>query len=279
MRHLPNPLPNTSAEKIFQECVDSYTEEAKRIKLSTCTEKVKKDSDSYIRLGPGKISQYTVSSLPDDISRDELIKVYEQKFANKNSSCRKYYDKIFTNAPYGICPICDVRPISNLDHYLPKSKYPLLVVTPLNLIPCCRDCNMDKSTHDIVTDTDATLNPYFDDISDVIWLAVTLDHEMSAVYYIDAPECWPSVQRARVEKHFDVFKLQRLYGIHAIQEINDKRIQMKNILQRAGHEELYSFLKETKESAENSFLNSWRSALYRGLICHIDLLEEWLIRA
>ena len=278
MRNLKNPLPNISAEDIFQECVNTYADMSKRIKLSSCTESVKKDSNSFISLGTCNISQYAASKLPKDVTEQELIGVYEQKFVNKKSIGRKYYDKIISNAPFGICPICDVRPISNLDHYLPKSKYPLLVVTPQNLIPCCRDCNMDKSTHDIATESDATLNPYFDDVSNDLWLAVTLDRDMSAIYHVDAPDNWTPMLKTRVEKHFNLYKLQRLYGIHATQEINDKRLQMRNIFQCAGHEALYSFLVESKESAENAALNSWRSALYRGLISYFDYLEEWLFK-
>ena len=89
---------------------------AKRIKLSSCKERVKKDSDNFISLGPCNITQYTASELPNDVTEKDIIGVYEQKFVNKKSIGRKYYDKIMSNAPYGRCPICDVRPINNLDH-------------------------------------------------------------------------------------------------------------------------------------------------------------------
>lgn len=43
------------------------------------------------------------------------------------------------------CPLCECDSVSTMDHYLPKKKYPLFVVHPRNLIPCCNSCNQSKS--------------------------------------------------------------------------------------------------------------------------------------
>lgn len=61
------------------------------------------------------------------------------------------------------CPGCDGQPPSidlyadkvreDVDHFLPKSKYPILAVHPLNLVPLCKTCNQDyKKEKDALSD-------------------------------------------------------------------------------------------------------------------------------
>lgn len=43
------------------------------------------------------------------------------------------------------CPICEVNLVQTMDHFIPQAQYPLFVVHPKNLIPCCQTCNQHKS--------------------------------------------------------------------------------------------------------------------------------------
>lgn len=43
------------------------------------------------------------------------------------------------------CPICEVNLVQTMDHFIPQEQYPLYVVHPKNLIPCCQTCNQSKS--------------------------------------------------------------------------------------------------------------------------------------
>ncbi|MCA9994255.1 MAG: hypothetical protein KDE56_00825 [Anaerolineales bacterium] len=67
-------------------------------------------------------------------------------------------------SPLKVCPGCDGKPPSvsdgkiheDLDHFFPKSRYPLLAVHLLNLTPFCKDCNQTyKGTKDAILDDDA----------------------------------------------------------------------------------------------------------------------------
>lgn len=42
------------------------------------------------------------------------------------------------------CPVCEAIPANTFDHYLPQSAYQMFAVHPLNLIPCCTECNGHK---------------------------------------------------------------------------------------------------------------------------------------
>ena len=74
----------------------------------------------------------------------------------------------------GKCPICGIGPVSNLDHYLAKSLYPTYAITPINLVPECRDCNFNKRDTLIKSATDSPLHPYYDEIDNRIWLVAEL---------------------------------------------------------------------------------------------------------
>lgn len=66
---------------------------------------------------------------------------------NKDSYTRKKFHSNFKkeNSLY-ICPYCDIDTTINIsnneiEHFLPKAKYPLLSMNPYNLIPSCVACN------------------------------------------------------------------------------------------------------------------------------------------
>jgi hypothetical protein len=46
----------------------------------------------------------------------------------------------------GRSPFCGVGHGSALDHNLPKTKFPQLLVVPLNLVPSCKNCNTGNNT-------------------------------------------------------------------------------------------------------------------------------------
>lgn len=59
--------------------------------------------------------------------------VKEKVYCNYNN----YYDK---------CPFCMMSEPRTLDHYLCKSSFPEYTLFPLNLVPCCSECNNKKRT-------------------------------------------------------------------------------------------------------------------------------------
>ena len=67
-----------------------------------------------------------------------MQKLYTEKFS-RGKLKGKYYDKLMSLSKNGKCPICGVGQISNLDHYLAKTLYPVYAITPVNLTPMCRE--------------------------------------------------------------------------------------------------------------------------------------------
>lgn len=82
------------------------------------------------------------------------------------SGSHDFRNRIYSLVP-GRCPICDKRwgfDDKNLDHILPKSKFPQFAITPYNLVPTCSTCN-DRKNDDYGKDiSTGVFNPYFHEI-------------------------------------------------------------------------------------------------------------------
>lgn len=161
MKTLKVPLSDKLVKEIFEECASDFTKESgyKEVALSYVDE-VEKCSNEYTEKVPRNIASLTKPSI-NDKERKIMQKVYSQKFSRKGTIGRKYYDIIMGNAK-GRCPICGCGKTKNLDHFLPQSIYPLLCVTPINLIPTCRDCNMDKRDYSRIDYYEIPFHPYLD---------------------------------------------------------------------------------------------------------------------
>lgn len=73
------------------------------------------------------------------------------------------------------CPNCDKDSVETFDHLLPQSLYPEFSDHPLNLMPCCSECNGHKSAVWLEGDKRKYLNLYIDEIPTEQFLFCTLD--------------------------------------------------------------------------------------------------------
>ena len=277
MKFLNPPILEKRPEDIFECCVESYTDPEKKKRLMACKHLVEVDSESYQKLVPSQIDRFTISELPEDVSSAEMKKVYDEKFARAETVGRTYYDAIMAQAERGICPICGVRLASTLDHYLPKAKVPTLSVTPSNLIPACRDCNMDKKTDMILVPDTTPVHLYYDRLPEGPWLHVRIGNNLEITYYVSCPDNWDKSLRGRVEGHLDVYQLHGLYSAHATTEIEDKKRMWKKLIDLGMEQDVIDDICEMRSSAEANDLNSWKSALYRGLEKDFPKVKAWLL--
>lgn len=277
MKKLKKPLQNTKPEDIFEECVSNYRDKKRVTSLLKCKSLVRCDAVLYDEVVPDKLDRFVPSPLPSDVSDDDMVDVYTYKFAAAKSPGRKYYNEIRDKIALGICPICGIRTIKTLDHYLPKSKFPTLSVTPSNLIPSCRDCNMDKLDASSSDPQNTPVHLYFDDIPNEPWLHVTVGNNLEILYYVSCPETWDMGIRSRLEKHLDIYKLHKLYSSQASSDIGNSLYMWKKTLCQSGEETLRLSLMDVCESAEYNDMNSWKSALYRGLVANFDKVKAYII--
>jgi hypothetical protein len=176
---------------------------------------------------------YTIQPIPNhrdhdpivigQLKKSELLKLYSTYFVDKDKPGRMIYNALMAAANEK-CPFCGGigRP-RNLDHYLPKAHYPQFCVLPVNLVPSCRDCNMDGKGDDFATrEEEQVLQPYLDNdryFSDqwifARYIAGTGAEPGVIEYFVQPPEHWDDPQKRRVEKHFNDFGLDLRFSKEA----------------------------------------------------------------
>lgn len=211
------------------------------------------------------------------IDIDGLKNIYSNRMLNEENDARLYYDKILSSAPRGRCPYCTLNPVSTLDHYLPKSLYPLYLVTPINLIPACKECNTSKMTEFPTCSEDETLHPYYDNVENERWLFMRVVnlHPIIFGYYVDSPDSWGYLMKKRLETHIYSFNLNNQFLTHAQEEFENRRVYMERIFLNGGKEELKKFLYESYFSSLANSKNSWQTAFYYGLYSCNEFINNY----
>jgi hypothetical protein len=163
--------PDYDPKFVYETCIDSIIKDnCLRNRLSKITVDVINAANAYNE----KAENGQLFELPQNnqnkniiisgkVTKFELNKLYTSYMVGKKDKpARKIYDKLLSKAPRGICPFCGLGIASTLDHYLPKTKYPLFSVLASNLVPACKDCNTGKKTKIAITAEEQCLHPYFD---------------------------------------------------------------------------------------------------------------------
>lgn len=97
-----------------------------------------------------------------NLSKAELTDLYSKQIARSNSPARKaIYEVLLGAAPMGRCVYCREGDPRTLDHYVPKALVPGLAIDPWNLVPACRDCNMQLGDGYSGEAQEQFLHPYF----------------------------------------------------------------------------------------------------------------------
>jgi hypothetical protein len=196
----------------------------------------------------------------------EMEKLYDRHMARSLSRGRAIYDKLMISAKNDMCPFCGHRIVSTLDHSLPKAAHPAFAVTPINLIPCCKDCNHHKGTHSPAAEEDQLLNAYYDDVMADRWLYAEIieGSPPAARFVVEAPDDWEDGIATRVRNHFNKLQLAKLYASQAGRQLQNMRGALGEIYDAAGVDAVREDLERRFRSCHDVMVNSWEGALYQA---------------
>ena len=198
------------------------------------------------------------------VTVDEMEKLYDRKLVKKGQPGRKHYEKIKLSAKYNICPLCDHRTVTTLDHVLPKSLYPTFAVTPLNLVPACGDCNKIKKANVPTSSNDEVIHPYYDDISNEKFLFASLiivNENPSFTFYIKTSNPETTIER-RLKKHLDLLELNELYVANAARKLATINHRLLRLFTNGGKQSVHEHLEEEYLTNFECNKNSWETAMY-----------------
>ena len=259
------PTPTRTAADTFELCISRVRSKELRDRLAAIIDQIAAASTQFSdRVRANDVCSIPLNDAVGTVSGEELEDVYTQRLVPARGPGRIIYDELIASAPNGRCPLCGHRQVTTLDHFLPKSKYRALTVTPLNLVPSCADCNHVKLDVVPATEEEVTLHPYFDDVEGDRWLYATVEETApaSATFFVAAPNHWSQQLRARVGHHFDVLHLSRLYSAQAAEEVLNVRFELDIVLNATGWRSVSDHLSLAAESRERAHRNSWQTALY-----------------
>lgn len=217
---------------------------------------------------PRKIKQIIIA----DVKKSELKALYEIHMLKKGSQARKIYDILRASAG-GRCPLCGIRDVSTLDHYLPKARYPLHSVNPKNLLPACRDCNTGKLDKIFTNKSEQTLYPYDEDAKfyDEDWIYATVESIQGVLvfdFYADPPHAWPNVDRERAINHFKMFNLRKAFTLHASQMVMVIKNAIEMCWELGGSDAVQEYCRRNIASEKESPSNR---AIFRAIIANDNL--------
>ncbi|MBD3672002.1 MAG: hypothetical protein HUJ26_00625 [Planctomycetaceae bacterium] len=196
------------------------------------------------------------------------MKVYTDRMVKKKSPGRSIYERILLAPKHRICPFCGIGTANTLDHYLPKSEYPVYAVNPSNLVPCCEWCQGEKKEYYPRSKGKQLLHPYFDDVENELWLTAEVVEGVPASfrYFASPPDTWATFQKRRLDAHLKELNLNELFSINAGSRLSEIRSRLIKLHQKGGEIAVREHLSEELESMEADHLNSWTSAMYRAAI-------------
>lgn len=202
------------------------------------------------------------------LTKKQLMDLYSTYMVGASGTSRKVYDDILVAAG-GLCPFCGgLGHVHTLDHYLPKSNFPVYSVLPANLVPCCRDCNTGKGAAFGHHAHDQTLHPYLDDDKyfDERWVTATVSQTdpILVTFACSPPVGWTDVEKSRSRKHFESYALGYRFSVQAGAELSRLLDLRRNSLRRLSPVSFRDYLADYAQSGSFD-LNGWSRTMYTAL--------------
>lgn len=205
------------------------------------------------------------------VTKDALKACYAE--VQENGRLSGLRARLFLSAKK--CPLCGIEATTDLDHYLPESKYHCLAIFARNLIPTCHKCNNKKRTA-IVRDGVGFLHLYyFEEPAEVFFIANTAMNN-SALSISFSIEHIPFFSQDIYDSL--CYQIERIdLNNRLVAEANDflgsMFVSFEMTFDSSGKEGLRALLKRTRDNYTQRFgLNHWK----RALIDSLSINEEFL---
>lgn len=198
------------------------------------------------------------------VTTEEMGKVYSTRMAARTGPGRIVYDRLKMLPKGDKCPYCNHRNVGTLDHFLPKSEYPALAVTPCNLVPACMECNKKKGDYRPTTPDDVLVHPYFENLTRDTWLTAQVQQQAPAafIFEVTPPPTWNDVEIRRARNHFGFLNLAELFSDEAATELSNIRHNLQMHFDANGANGVQAELTRQWRSRRAVHLNSWQTAMY-----------------
>lgn len=281
MDKLNKPL--KSIEDFYSELISSKRNNQKnnflKDRLLSIKDSLISNEQNYIQLGKTSrlhnLIEHSTIQIPNSskvVTKDEMESLYTQNIVSRPDSGnigRDIYDYLKSLALNNMCPYCSIAKAKTLDHYLPKAKFPKFAITPVNLVPCCRDCNSEKDTKFSNSEAEMFIHPYFEDVNNFRWLKSTVQDNVWPInfrYEVIISNDRNSILSRRLSNQQKWLDLNNTFNDRANRQF---RYRVKSIIDNyktGGADSVKKFLQESEQSCRSAELNSWEACMYNALL-------------
>lgn len=214
------------------------------------------------------------------LNNSHMVQLYNSRLRD----CRSggVYDAILNSAksPEIQCPFCGgISTPSQIDHFLPKSRYGHFSVFPYNLIPICKDCNTEFKGEFFPTEKNKQLiHPYLDEdcFFNEQWLyAEYIDNgtgDGTVRYFINLPIAWSDDKKEKIKFHFEMFHLADRFSAYSVGSLSDILVQMKSYKEKGTSMEDFEECSIDSVIESESRANHWKKALFQAVKDKISVI-------
>ena len=264
----PVKRPKLDAGETFSICIKRVKDSGMRQRLMAIRPDIEAAEIDYIEKAENcKLYLIPRMEMVGAVPGGELVKTYDARMARNGQPGRLIYDQIKLLPEGNRCPLCDQRNVSTLDHFLPKTVYPVFAVTPTNLVGVCAECNRAKSALAPTNAAATLLHPYFDEVSNQQWLFARVEKmvPVAVTFHVISVDKWDDVLNARLAYQFKLLGLAELYSSQAAREVADIRQNLQQHFKDGGADAVRTELECQRQSRKANRVNSWQTATYMAL--------------
>lgn len=205
-----------------------------------------------------------------EINRADLLSCYE----NRTQLTKEILDAITASQrPRYLerCPYCGITLPRSFDHYLPKDAYPEFSVHPLNIAPCCAECNSSKGSRWLEDGSRLFLHYYSDTLPEekYLFVAVTIrgaGDGYATKFRIAKPAGCSAENWRLVKAHYYELNLFERYREQANSEIANLFDNTVTFVEISNSTNVGAFIARMCDREELTFgVNHWRTVLKREL--------------
>lgn len=192
-----------------------------------------------------------LEQLVQDIYESEEKVALQHCYTSPTAPLRELKSKII-NSQQGFyqnkCAYCGLNEKSDMDHYVPKEKFPEYSVHPLNLIPICSICNGKKSNYFIEENKRIFFNPYSDRINETVLTLEINYNESSNSFLLNIHVD----EEFLFKSHIDKLCIVSRYEEAAILILDNLITQVRNVFESYVDGDIGSDLSSFKNFIRNS---------------------------
>ncbi len=214
------------------------------------------------------------------IHKGELANAIHDAYSQVQDGARlkDYRSRLLLSAK--LCPYCSSPTITDLDHYLPRSKYKDFSIYAANLVPSCHPCNNVKRAFAPDDNTEQHLiHPYFDTFPDepIIEIDTTLSENggIAPVLYVPQNDEVPQTTlRARAQFQIEKFRLNTRLTEAINLFLSNHEVALEAIYSTGGADKVSEYLHLTAtKTAERLGQNDWHARLLFSLADNAEFCD------